>query len=148
MIDAVEREIQRLGHLAPILDDPSSIGGLIHGDLQLSNIWLDECGEARLIDLEWARFAPAWMDVARLRDNADTDAARGLDVHGAFIGRLEEEYPSLVAIDRFDDRIRLVCLVFQVRQALISPPVPGMPLAADHPIRILEHMVQTLDQST
>lgn len=138
MVDAVERAIERLGHLAPVLDDPS-IGGLIHGDLQLSNIWLSDRGEAGLIDLEWARFAPAWMDVARLRDNAD--AAEGFDAHGAFVGWLEEEYPDLFAIDRFDDRIRLLCLVFQVRQALISPPVPGMPLAVDHPIRMLERLV-------
>ncbi len=140
MVDAVERAIEQLSHLAPVLDDPS-IGGLIHGDLQLSNIWLSDRGEAGLIDLEWARFAPAWMDVARLRDNADTDVAMGFNAHGAFIGRLEEEYPELFAIDRFDDRIRLLCLVFQVRQALISPPVPGIPLAVDHPIRMLERLV-------
>lgn len=140
LIAAVRATFERLRHLAPVVDDPST-GGLIHGDLQLSNIWWSERGEAGLIDLEWVRFAPSWMDVARLQDNTDVDAANGVDAHAVFLGGLEAEYPELFAVDRFDERIRLLCLVFQVRQALISPPIPGVPLPPDHPIRMLERMV-------
>lgn len=141
LVTAVSRIIERLGHLAPGFDDPS-VGNLVHGDLQLSNIWLNEHGEAGLIDLEWVRFAPAWVDLARLLDNAAADAAEGLIRHGELLGWLREDYPELFDIDHLDDRLRFLCLAFQVRQALIwAAPSPPQRIAADHPLRMLERLV-------
>lgn len=141
LVSTVSRTIERLRHLAPEFDDPS-IGGFVHGDLQLGNIWWNDQGEACLIDLEWVRFAPPWVDLARLRDNAEADAAEGLDAHSELLGWLREDYPELFDVDRLDDRLRFLCLAFQVRQALIWPrPSPSEPLAADHPLRMLERLV-------
>lgn len=141
LVGAARDAIGRLGHLAPPLDDPAP-GELIHGDLHLSNIWWSDRGEAGLIDLEWVRFAPAWVDLARLQENADADLAEGSTAHRDFMGWLEEDYPRLFAADRLADRIRLCCLVFQVRQALIWSPLPSnRAIQLDHPLRMLERLV-------
>jgi len=141
LVQAAARTIDRLRYLAPAVDDPA-IGGLIHGDLQMSNIWWNDHGEAGLIDLEWVRFAPPWVDLARLRDNADADAIDGLDTHGELLEWMREDYPELFDVDRLDDRLRFLCLTFQVRQALIWPkPSSAEPIAADHPLRMLERLV-------
>jgi aminoglycoside phosphotransferase (APT) family kinase protein len=141
LVTAASAAIERLCHLAPTFDDPST-SNLVHGDLQLSNIWWNDEGKAGLIDLEWIRFAPAWVDLARLQDNADADAAEGLTMHAEVIGWLREEYPDLFGVDRLKDRIRFLCLAFFVRQALIQPPPsPPAPLAPDHPLRLLEQLV-------
>lgn len=143
MVDASRSAIERLGHLAPVADDPL-IGGLIHGDLHLSNIWWSDCGQAELIDFEWVRFAAAWMELARLRENADADEAEGLDAHIEFMGWLEEDYPELFAVDQLGDRIRLLCLAFQVRQSLIwPPPASESDMVADHPLRMLQRLLHT-----
>ena len=141
LVTAASAAIERLGHLAPSVDDPST-SNFVHGDLQLSNIWRNEDAEVGLIDLEWMRFAPAWVDLARLRDNADAEAAEGLTMHAELLEWLREDYPELFAIDRLEDRIRFLCIAFFVRDALIYPaPVPSEPLARDHPLRLLEHLV-------
>lgn len=141
LIDAAGDAIARLAHLAPALDDPAP-GEVIHGDLHLSNIWWSDRGEVGLIDLEWVRFAPPWVDLARLRENADADLAVGSTAHVEVVRWLEEHNPRLFAVDQLDDRLRLCCLVFQVRQALIWGPVtPGNTIAPDHPLRMLERLV-------
>lgn len=141
LVDAARDATERLGHLAPDLDDPAP-GQLIHGDLHLSNIWWSDRGKAGLIDLEWVRFAPPWVDLARLQENADADLAEGNTAHVDFMHWLEEDYPRLFAVDRLADRIRLCCLVFQVRQALIWSPLPSNPaIQPDHPLRMLERLV-------
>lgn len=141
LITAVSRAIERLRQLAPAVDDPS-VGNLIHGDLHLDNIWWNDRGEAGLIDLEWIRFAPPWVDLARIRDNADADAIDGLDTHGELLEWMREDYPELFDVDRLDDRLKFLCLTFQVRQALIWPkPSSPEPIAADHPLRMLERLV-------
>jgi len=141
LVNAARDAIERLGHLAPELDDPAP-GQLIHGDLHLSNIWWSDRGKAGLIDLEWVRFAPPWVDLARLRENADADLTEGGTAHVDFMHWLEEDYPRLFAVDRLADRIRLCCLVFQVRQALIWGPVTSNTgIALDHPLRMLERLV-------
>lgn len=141
LVGAARDAVERLGHLAPELDDPAP-GQLIHGDLHLSNIWWSDRGEAGLIDLEWVRFAPPWVDLARIQENADADLAEGVTAHVDFLRWLEEDSPQLFAVDRFADRIRLCCLVFQVRQALIWGPVTSSTgIAPDHPLRMLERLV-------
>jgi len=141
LVTAASAAIEQLGHLAPAFDDPSTTN-LVHGDMQLSNIWLNDHGEAGLIDLEWMRFAPPWVDLARVQDNADADASEGLTMHAELLEWLREDYPELFAVDHLDDRIRFLCLAFFVRQALIQPPPsPDVPLAPDHPLRLLEQLV-------
>ncbi|CAA9581946.1 MAG: hypothetical protein AVDCRST_MAG87-3474 [uncultured Thermomicrobiales bacterium] len=141
LVAAATAAIERLGHHAPAFDDPGT-SNLIHGDLQLSNIWWNDDGETGLIDLEWLRFAPSWVDLARLQDNADADAAEGLTMHADLLEWLREDYPELFAVDGLEDRIRFLCLAFFVRQALIWPsPSPAEPLAPDHPLRLLAQLV-------
>lgn len=141
LILAASRTIARLRQLAPAVDDPAT-GGLIHGDMQLSNIWWNDRSEAGLIDLEWIRFAPPWVDLARIRDNADADATQGIEAHRDLLEWLRIDYPELFDVPDFDDRIRLLCLVFQVRQSLIWPvPSSGEEIAPDHPLRMIERLV-------
>ncbi len=141
LVAAASAAIERLRDRAPAFDDPGT-SNLIHGDLQLSNIWWNDHGEAGLIDLEWTRFAPAWVDLARLRDNADADATGGLTMHAELLGWLREDYPELFTVDRLDDRIRFLCLAFFVRQALIYPiQASSESVPSDHPLRLLASLV-------
>ena len=54
--------------LLPRLDDPAD--AVTHGDLHLDNIWWDGERVTGLLDLEWVRWGPAWLDLVSVRDNA------------------------------------------------------------------------------
>ena len=54
--------------LLPALDDPTA--SVTHGDLHLDNVWWDGERVTGLLDLEWVRWGPAWVDLVSVRDNA------------------------------------------------------------------------------
>ena len=43
---------------------------MTHGDLHLDNIWWDGERVTGLLDLEWVRWGPGWIDLVSVRDNA------------------------------------------------------------------------------
>lgn len=134
MLDRIRAVTERLAYLAPTVDDPAH-GGLIHGDLHLSNTWWDGSHVGGLIDLEWVRLGPPWMDLSRFQDNVDTDQVEGLEAHPQLREALREAYPELFAIDHLDDRIRYLQIAFNVRQSFVYPRSdPDQVLSADHPL--------------
>lgn len=135
LVDAALEWLAGHPDLAPDLDRPGL--EVTHGDLHLHNVWWDDTTAAvrGLLDLEWVRLGPGWLDLARVADNLAEDAVEGLDQHAEFLDRLLHHAPEL-RVDRLDQRIRYVRTAYQLR-ALFSWPEPGPDPAPDHPVRQL-----------
>jgi hypothetical protein len=122
--------------LLPRLDDPAD--AVTHGDLHLDNIWWDGERVTGLLDLEWVRWGPGWLDLVSVRDNAlagdefSEPHQRLLDTLRAGLPGLE--HPDLV------QRLTVVELAFQLRQILVWPS-PGPDPAIDHPVRLLRRLL-------
>lgn len=122
--------------LLPRLDDPA--GAITHGDLHLDNIWWDGERVAGLLDLEWVRRGPPWLDLVSVRDNA-LAGDEFSEPHQRLLDTLRAEVPELEAPDVVQ-RLTVVELAFQLRQILVWPP-PGPDPAIDHPVRLLRRLL-------
>ena len=122
--------------LLPRLDDPADV--VTHGDLHLDNIWWDGERVAGLLDLEWVRWGPPWIDLVSVRDNA-LAGDEFSEPHQLLLDTLRVEVPGLEAPDLVR-RLTVVELAFQLRQILVWPP-PGPDPAIDHPVRLLQRLL-------
>jgi hypothetical protein len=140
MADAIET-LEGLRDLDPSVEDPTR-HGLIHGDVQLSNLWRTATGELVLIDLEWVRFAPPLLDVQRLCQSADADVVTGSGEHPEILRWFVEDYPELGAGNRVRDRMRLYTLTFSIRHAIVAPTSPSdTDLPPDHVLYTIRRLV-------
>lgn len=139
MSDAVQI-LRTLRDLEQPVDDPSA-HGLIHGDLDLSNLlWSDS--DVVLLDLEWVRFGPPLLDLQRLCDHADVDMMNGVDTHPTLLRWLESDYPELFRCPHAAARMRLYALVFAVRHVIVDPPDrDAADLPPDHAIHRIRRLV-------
>lgn len=130
-----------VGHadLLPRLDDPAD--AVTHGDLHLDNIWWDGERVTGLLDLEWVRWGPPWIDLVSVRDNA-LAGDEFSEPHQRLLDTLRAEVPGLEAPDLVR-RLTVVELAFQLRQILVWPP-PGPDPAVDHPIRLLRRLLDAV----
>ena len=122
--------------LLPVLDDPT--GSVTHGDLHLDNVWWDGERVTGLLDLEWVRRGPAWVDLVSVRDNA-LAGDEFSEPHQRLLDTLRAEVPGLEAPDLVR-RLTVVELTFQLRQILVWP-APGPDPAVDHPVRLLQRLL-------
>ncbi|HEY5979659.1 MAG TPA: aminoglycoside phosphotransferase family protein [Microlunatus sp.] len=122
--------------LLPRLDDPADV--VTHGDLHLDNVWWDGNRVAGLLDLEWVRWGPAWIDLVPVRDNA-VAADEFSQPHARLFESLLAHAPGLEVPD-VELRLTVVELAFQLRQILVWPP-PGPDPAIDHPVRLLQRLL-------
>lgn len=125
--------------LLPRLDDPAD--AITHGDLHLDNIWWDGERVTGLLDLEWVRWGPPWIDLVSVRDNA-LAGDEFSEPHQRLLDTLRAEVPGLEAPDLVR-RLTVVELAFQLRQSLVWPP-PGPDPAVDHPIRLLRRLLDAV----
>ena len=123
-------------HLLPRLDDPDD--AVTHGDLHLDNVWWDGERVTGLLDLEWVRWGPAWVDLVPVRDNA-LAGDEFSEPHQRLLDTLRAEVPGLEAPDLVR-RLTVIELAFQLRQILVWPP-PGPNPAIDHPVRLLQRLL-------
>jgi len=122
--------------LLPRVDDPADV--VTHGDLHLDNIWWDGERVAGLLDLEWVRWGPAWLDLVPVRDNALAGDEFG-EPHARLLAVLRSELPGL-EVPELDRRLTAVQVAFQLRQTLVWP-APGPDPAIDHPVRLLGRLL-------
>jgi hypothetical protein len=151
LVSETTATLAELAPLAPPLDDPTATG-LTHGDLHLNNFWwtgTPATGRlSALLDLEWARFAPPWVDLERLALNAHTELTTGADTgtnsrpYLNLIADLRTHYPEPFATDRLPARLRYYAMAQILRQVLVEPPdAPEPELDPDHPLRILHRLL-------
>jgi len=122
--------------LLPRLDDPADV--VTHGDLHLDNIWWNGERVTGLLDLEWVRWGPAWLDLVPVRDNA-LAGDEFSEPHQRLLDTLRAHAPELAAPD-LERRLTVVELAFQLRQILVWPP-PGPDPAIDHPVRLVRRLL-------
>lgn len=132
--------------------DPFEARTLIHGDLHFQNVLWDGRNVTALLDLEFARAAPADLDLdVFLRFCAypslfvpvgrEHEATRD---DYAFVGAwLQEDYPELFAHPRLSERLRIYSIAFDVKNVLAQPPSgPLSTLTMRHPYRRLMQTVR------
>jgi len=132
--------------------DPFDAPTLVHGDLHFQNVLWDGEHVSALLDLEFARAAPADLDldvflrfccypflfVPESRE-ADADASAYEDVPFW----LRDAYPELFAHPRLFDRLRIYALAFDVKDLLSYPPrAPLGQLSAHHPYRRMAEVLR------
>jgi aminoglycoside phosphotransferase (APT) family kinase protein len=148
LIDATTALILELADLAPCLDDPAT-GVLVHGDVHLANILATADGHiTALLDLEWVRLGPRWLELERLCQQADEsargtgDGGGGGNTYRPIIEGLLRRYPQVADVDRLGDRLRLVSLGHALRHLVVWPPdAPEASLRPEHPVHRLRALV-------
>jgi aminoglycoside phosphotransferase len=127
--------------------DPFTSATLVHGDLHLQNVLWDGSAVSAVLDLEFARAAPADLDLdVFLRFCAlpflfvpvgrehEARPEHYADVPSWF----RETYPALFDGPRLLDRLRLYAVAFDVQDLLANPPnVAPSRLTRHHPHRRL-----------
>lgn len=130
------------GHedLAPELDRPGQ--GIAHGDLQLANLWWDGARVSGLLDLEWARLAPPYLDLSRVVDEAAAERGLGESAaHQQLFDLLIAAYPEL-AVPRLAERLRYSRLAYQLRQLVgRDSPARGQEPPPDHPLALIAELL-------
>lgn len=133
--------VRELASTGAQVDDPAT-HGLIHGDLQLTNVWWSDPGVVTLLDLEWVRFGPPLLDMQRFCDQADADALAGSATHSAALRWLELDYPEPFQAPGAAARLRLFSLSYAIRDVIVNPPGVALEkLPADHSLHRLRRLV-------
>jgi len=141
LITEASRLLERDAHLVPVFDDPAR-HGIVHSDLHLQNVWWDGRRVTGLLDLEWVRLAPSYVDLVELTVNADADGPDGVGGHAELLHWLGEDYPEIFEVDHLQARLRVLQVAAQVRAlGLWGPPAAGAPLPADHPVVQLRRLL-------
>lgn len=147
VVDAAWRWLVDHADLLPALDDPAT-GVVTHGDLHLGNVWGDGARVTGLIDVEWVRWGPAWLDLARIRDHAVLAGSGGEDeesnqAHARLLAALRSRWPELEVVPELDRRLTAAQLTHQLRSVLTWGP-PGDHPAVDHPVSVLRLLLDLI----
>jgi aminoglycoside phosphotransferase (APT) family kinase protein len=141
VLDEALRLVDRDAELVPLLDDPAA-PHVIHADLHLNNVWWNGHAVSGLLDLEWVRLGPRYVDLARIKDNADVDDLEGITSHPMLLRCLREDYPELFEVDRLPARLRVLQVGEQIRNLCIwGLPVDEAAMSVDHPMRLLRQLL-------
>jgi aminoglycoside phosphotransferase (APT) family kinase protein len=143
LIDAITAIVYEY---APALA-PFNEAGLVHGDLTFENMLWDGRSITALLDFEWARGAPADVDLdvllrmcafPFLHVAADYEhLTRPADYVDA-PRWLAEEYPELFAAPRLFERLVMYAIAYDTRELLAHPPqAPARSLSPYHPLNRL-----------
>jgi hypothetical protein len=125
---------------------------LVHGDLTFENVLWDGEQITALIDFEWARAAPADVDLdvllrfcayPFLHVAGDYEAVTRAEDYEDVPVWLAEDYPGLFAAPNGLERLRLFSVSYDVRELLLVPPTaPARELPEHHALR---RLVRTLN---
>lgn len=141
VLDEAMRLVERDAQLVPRLDDPAA-PHVIHADLHLNNVWWDGHRVSGLLDLEWVRLGPRYVELARIKDTADVDDVEGLTSHPMLLRCLRDDYPELFQVDRLPARLRLLQVAYEIRDLCIwGLPVDEATMPVDHPMRALRQLL-------
>lgn len=141
IMSAAVQLLRALSDPEPAVDDPGR-SGLIHGDLNLSNLWWAPDGTVSLMDFEWTRIAPPSLELMRMCEYADDDAVNGAGTYPSVLRLLEKEYPELFRAEGIARRVRLYVLAYSVRALVIAPPDrPADSLPSCHALRRVRRIV-------
>lgn len=131
--------------------DPFQSDHLVHGDLTFENVLWDGHHVTAVLDFEWARTAPADVDLDVFLRMC---CYPFLHVGDEWVGRtraedyadvpwwLQEAYPELFAFPRQYDRLRLYSIAYDLRDLTMYPPTaPADQLDEYHALNRLRRTV-------
>ncbi|HEY2051386.1 MAG TPA: phosphotransferase [Caulobacteraceae bacterium] len=128
-----------LAELDPFAGTPSET--LTHCDATYPNILVDGARVSALLDFEWARLAPPWVELVawtRLLEDLREEGVRPPPV----LERLEASYPALFEAPRLRERLWLCELAYTLRHMVFWPPdAPEDRLTRDHPLHRLRRLI-------
>lgn len=144
---SLDRQVRaRLDNLRDVVADQELTDGVVvHADAHLANLLWHEDRMTALLDFEWARTAPADLELeAILRDDPTVETHASLRPCAAsdvrVLAWLREGYPGLFARPDLTERLWLYELICQVRQLtapwitqLDPPQLRQLRILADHP---------------
>lgn len=147
LIDALTEIVKDSSRLLQPFDVPT----LIHGDVTFENVLWDGDEVTALIDFEWARAAPADLDldiILRFCAFPDLHVAEDyveqtkVDDYEDVAWWLREDYPDLFTFPSAFERLRIYAIAFDVRDLLATPPeAPAANLAPEHALNRLLKIV-------
>lgn len=130
--------------------EPFDVPTLVHGDLTFENMLWDGEQVTALIDFEWARAAPADVDLdvllrfcafPELHVADDYVAQTKAEDYDDVPWWLREDYPQLFSFPHALDRLRLYAIAFEVRQLLALPAdIASGELSPQHPLTRLARL--------
>jgi hygromycin-B 7''-O-kinase len=127
MLARAREQVVTMGDALLPCDAPT----LIHGDLTFENVLWHEGDVTALLDLEWARPAPADLDLDILLRCAAYPHLHVADIHADRTRaddyldvpwQLGRTYPALFDHPRQIDRMRVYSIAYDVRDLLAAPP--------------------------
>jgi aminoglycoside phosphotransferase len=132
--------------------DPFDSSTIVHGDLTFENIMWNGTDIAAMLDFEFARPAPADLDLdvllrfvslPQLHVAPDYEARTRPEDYAEVPWWLAEDYPELFAHPRQFDRSRVYSVAWDVREMLAYPPSDTLRnLHRHHPYRRLTNVLR------
>lgn len=113
-----------------------------HCDATYPNVLVDGARVSALLDFEWARLAPPWVELTawtRLLEDLRDEGAAVPPV----LEWLQRAYPALFDVPRLRERLWLCELAYTLRHIVFWPPdAPEAALSREHPLHRLRRLVE------
>ena len=139
VVDAAWARMTELSDLDPFAGPPHA--SVAHCDATYPNILVEGARVSALLDFEWARLAPPWVELTawtRLLEDLREEGVKPPPV----LERLEASYPALFDAPRLRERLWLTELAYTLRHIVFWPPdAPEDRLTRDHPMHRLRRLV-------
>jgi hypothetical protein len=138
--DVVDEAVDRMKALAH--HDLPTGEHLIHGDVYLGNVLVDDDRITALIDFEFARLAPPDLELISFVRALDAERRLGIG-RPPLLAWLAADYPDLFADPYLDEKLWLYALAFTMRGILFWPPdlAEDAGLDPSHPLHTLRRLV-------
>jgi aminoglycoside phosphotransferase (APT) family kinase protein len=115
---------------------------VVHGDATYPNILVDGAAVSAMLDFEWARLAPPWVELVawiRILEDLRDEGTRAPPV----LAWLQDDYPALFAAPRLREGLWLAELAYTLRHLVFWPPdEPEARLQRDHPLHRLRRLIE------
>ncbi|MBV8684664.1 MAG: hypothetical protein JO111_17450, partial [Caulobacteraceae bacterium] len=110
-------------------------------DATYPNILVEGARVSALLDFEWARLAPPWVELVAWTRLLEDLREEGLHPPPV-LERLEACYPAMFDVPRLRDRLWLSELAYTLRHMVFWPPDASEDrLTRDHPLHRLRRLI-------
>jgi len=138
VVDAVWARMRELACFDPFVDPGPHVA---HCDATYPNVLVARDRVSALLDLEWARLGPPWLELPGWTRLLEDLRAQGADPP-PLLAWLEADYPAMFAVPGLRERLWLCELAYTLRHVVFWPPdAPEDRLIAEHPLHRLRRLI-------
>jgi aminoglycoside phosphotransferase (APT) family kinase protein len=142
LIDRVEQRLRGLADADPMAG-PEEERVLLHGDASFGNVMVRDGHVAALLDLEFTRMGPRYLELLLPLRSLATGALRRPDLARTGLSALREAYPDLFEPSDLERRLWLAEIAFNLRGLYVWPAyAPEEEMEPGHPVRRLRQLVE------